>query len=75
LTGNCIENTDKIRSADVRKQLNTERMVEEIQKYQKKWYNHVERMPPERLPWQTYSYPIGRRDIGHPRRRWRQQFL
>jgi hypothetical protein len=30
-------------------------------------------MPPERLPWQTYSYhPIGRRDIGRPRRRWRQ---
>jgi hypothetical protein len=58
---------------DVRKQLNTERMVEEIQEYQKKWHNHVERMPPERLLWQTYSYhPIGRRDIGRPRRRWRQ---
>jgi hypothetical protein len=38
--------------------------------------HHVERMPPERLPWQTYSYhPVGRRDIGRPRRRWRQQFL
>jgi hypothetical protein len=49
-----------------------ERMVEEIQEYQKKWH----RIPPERLPWQTYSYhPVGRRDIGHARRRWRQQFL
>jgi hypothetical protein len=67
---------DKIRSENARKQLNTERMVEEIQEYQKKWHNHVERMPLERLPWQTYSYhPIGRRDIGRPRRRWRQQFL
>jgi hypothetical protein len=28
-------------------------MVAEIQKYQKKWHNHVERMPPERLPWQN----------------------
>jgi hypothetical protein len=27
----------KIRSENVRKQLNTERMVEEIQEYQKKW--------------------------------------
>jgi hypothetical protein len=27
---------DKIRSEDIRKQLNTERMVEEIQEYQKK---------------------------------------
>jgi hypothetical protein len=42
---------DKMRSEDVRKQLNTERMVEEIQEYQKKWHNYVERMPPERLPW------------------------
>jgi hypothetical protein len=64
--------TDKLRSENVRKQLNTERMVEEIQEYQKKWHNHVERIPPERLPWQTYSYhPIGRRDIGRPRKRWR----
>jgi hypothetical protein len=30
-------------------------MVEEIQEYQNKWHNYVERMPPERLPWQTYS--------------------
>jgi hypothetical protein len=67
---------DKIRSENVRKQLNSERMVEEIQEYQKKWHNHVERIPPERLPWQTYSYhSIGRRDIGRPRRRWKQQFL
>jgi hypothetical protein len=65
---------DKITSEDERKQLNTERMVEEIQEYQNKWHNHVERLSPERLPWQTYSYhPTGRRDIGRPR--WRQQFL
>jgi hypothetical protein len=64
---------DTIRGEDVRKQLNTERMVEEIQEYQNKWHNHVERMPPEHLPWQTYSYhPIGRHDIGRPRRRWRR---
>jgi hypothetical protein len=29
---------DKIRSENVRKQQNTERMVEEIQKYQTKWH-------------------------------------
>jgi hypothetical protein len=46
---------DKIRSEDVQKQLNTEGIVEEIQEYQKKRQNHVERMPPECLPWQTYS--------------------
>jgi hypothetical protein len=51
-------------------------MVEEIQEYQNKCHNNVERMPPECLLWQTYSYnPTGRRDIGRPRRRWRQQLL
>jgi hypothetical protein len=66
---------DKIRSESLRKQLNTERMVEEIQEYRKKLHNHVERLPPKRLHWQTYSYhPTGRRDIGRPRRRWRQFF-
>jgi hypothetical protein len=65
---------NKIRSEDVRKQLNTEQMVEKIQEYQKKRHNHVDRMPHECLPWQTYSYhPIGRWDS--PRRRWRQQFI
>jgi hypothetical protein len=63
---------DKIRSEDVRKQLNTEQMVEEIQEYQKKWHNDVERMPSEHILWQTYSYhPTGRWGTGHPRRRWR----
>jgi hypothetical protein len=67
---------DKIRSENLRKQLNTERMVEEIQEYQKKWHTHVERLPHERLPWQTYFYhPIGRQGIWRLRRRWRQQFL
>jgi hypothetical protein len=36
--------------ATVRKQLGTERVVEEVQQYQRKWNNRVERMPPERLP-------------------------
>jgi hypothetical protein len=42
----------------------------------KEMAHHVERLPPERLPWQTYSvHPTGRPDIGCPRRRWRQQIL
>jgi hypothetical protein len=45
-------------------------MVEEIQEYQNKWHYHVERMPPESLPWQIYSYhPTGRRDIGRPKKK------
>jgi hypothetical protein len=36
----------KVRSSDTRKQLGTEQMVEEIEGSQRKWRNHVERMPP-----------------------------
>jgi hypothetical protein len=44
------------------KRLGTERMVEEIQEYQRKWPRRVESMLPERLPWQAYFYrPAGRR--------------
>jgi hypothetical protein len=45
-----VSRRDKVRIENARKQLNTERMVEEIQEYQKKWHNHLDRMPPERLP-------------------------
>jgi hypothetical protein len=47
---------NKIRSNDIRKQLGTKRMVEEIQEYERKWHNHAETMPPERLPWQGHYF-------------------
>jgi hypothetical protein len=63
---------DRIRSEDVMKRLQTGNVVEDI-KYQTKWLEHVERMSPERLPWQAYSYTsTGRRDLGRPRTRWKQ---
>jgi hypothetical protein len=66
---------DRISSEDVRKRLQTENVVEDIKQYQRKWLEHVERMSPERLPWQAYFYtPTGRRDLGRPRTRWKQQF-
>jgi hypothetical protein len=41
---------------DIRKRLGTERMVEEIQEYRRKWRYRVERMPPQHLPWQAYFF-------------------
>jgi hypothetical protein len=50
-------------------------VVEDIKQYQRKWLENVERMSPERLPWQAYFYtPTGRRYLGQPRTRWNQQF-
>jgi hypothetical protein len=45
---------DKIRSEYVSKRLQTGNVVEDIKQYQRKWLEHVERMSPERLPWQAY---------------------
>jgi hypothetical protein len=54
--------TIRFLSTDIRKQLGTEQMVEEIQEYQRKSHNHVERMPPEHFQQQAYLY--------HPAERW-----
>jgi len=39
-----------------------------------KWLKHVQRMDTNRLPKQALQYkPKGRRNIGRPRKRWRDQ--
>jgi len=39
-----------------------------------KWLQHVQRMDTNRLPKQRLQYkPKGRRNIGRPRKRWRDQ--
>jgi hypothetical protein len=50
--------------------------VEEIQTYQRKWKEHVERMQDEIPPKLALKYqPVGKRNTGHPRKRWNDQFL
>ena len=49
-------------------------IVKVIKQYQKKWLQHVQRMDTYRLPKQALQYTLkGRRDIGRPRKRWRDQ--
>jgi hypothetical protein len=46
----------------------------EIKQYQEKWLQHLQRMDKNRLPKQALQYkPKGRRNIGGPRKRWRDQ--
>jgi hypothetical protein len=48
--------------------------VKEIKQYQEKWLQHVQRMDTNRIPKQALQYKLkGRRDIGRPRKRWRDQ--
>ena len=49
-------------------------IVKEIKQYQEKWLQHAQRMDTNRLPKQALQYkPKGRRNIGQPRKRWRDQ--
>ena len=49
-------------------------IVKELKQYQEKWLQHVKRMDTNRIPKQALQYkPKGRRNIGRPRKRWRDQ--
>jgi hypothetical protein len=50
------------------------KIIYKINQYQEKWLKHVQRMDTNRLPKQAIQYkPKGRRNIGRPRKRWRDQ--
>ena len=56
------------------KKTGAQNIVKEIKQYQEKWLQHVQRMDTDRLPKQALQYkPKGRRNIGRPRKRWRDQ--
>ena len=58
----------------IRQKTGAQNIVKEIKQYQKKWLQHVQRMDTNRLPKQALQYkPKGRRNIGRPRKRWRDQ--
>jgi hypothetical protein len=49
-------------------------VVLEIEKYQREWLQHVERMDTDRIPKQALKYRSkGKRSIGRPRKRWKDQ--
>jgi len=51
-------------------------IVKEIKQYPEKWLQHVQRMDTDRIPKQALQYkPKERRNIGRPRKRWRDQLL
>ena len=69
-----ITKLDKEKNQFNRQKTGTQNIVKEIKQYQKKWLQHVQRIDTNRLPKQALQYkPIGRRNIGRPRKRWRDQ--
>jgi len=58
----------------VRRELQTECILDKIDEYRRNWLLHLQRMPLNRILLKSYHYrPQGRRTIGRPKKRWREQ--
>jgi hypothetical protein len=69
-----IKKLDKEKSQCIREKTRAQNIVKEIKQYQIKWLQHVQIMDINRLPKQALQYkPKGRRNVGRPRKRWRDQ--
>jgi hypothetical protein len=69
-----ITKLDKERNQSVSEKLGVQNIVLEIKQYQGEWLRHVERMDTDRIPKQALKCrPKGKRSIGRPRKRWRDQ--
>jgi hypothetical protein len=69
-----ITKLDKEKNKGIRKITGAQKIVKEIKQCQKKWLQHVPRMDTNRIPKQALQYrPQGQRNIGRPRKRWRDQ--
>ena len=67
---------DRITSEKIRKQWKVEKIIDDIQNYQQKWNQRILRMPENRLPRESLQYhPQGKRDLGRPYCRWKDQFV
>jgi hypothetical protein len=66
--------TTKAKNQYIKEKTGAQDIAKEIKKYQKKWLQHVQRMDTNRVPKQALQYrPKGRRNIGRPKKRWRDQ--
>jgi hypothetical protein len=66
----------KVKNQCIRQKTGAQNIVKEIKLYQKKLLQHVQRMDTNRLPKRALQYkPKGRRNIGRPRKRWRDNFV
>ena len=69
-----VTKLDKERNQCIRGKTGAQNIVKEIKQYQEEWLQHVQRMDTNRLPKQALQYKTrGRRNIGRPRKRWRDQ--
>ncbi|KAJ4432363.1 hypothetical protein ANN_20982 [Periplaneta americana] len=59
---------DHKRNEDIRQELTIESITTIIEKYRNNWYDHITRMPNDRIPFKTWCYrPTRRRRVGRPK--------
>jgi hypothetical protein len=69
-----ITKLDMERNQSVREKLGVQNIVLEIQQYQRQWLQYVQRIGTDRIPKQALKCrPKGKRSIGRPRKRWKDQ--
>jgi hypothetical protein len=69
-----ITKLDRERNPSAREKLGVQNIVLEIKLYQREWLQHVQRMDTDRIPKQALKYRLkGKRNIGRPRKRWKDQ--
>ena len=69
-----ITKVDKEKNQCIMQKTGAQNIVKEIKQYQKKRLQHVQRMDTNILPKQALQQkPKGRRKIGRPRKRWKDQ--
>ena len=58
----------------IRRELRITSILDKIDEYRRNWLSHLQRMPQNGIPLKSYHYrPQGRRKIGRPKKRWREQ--
>jgi hypothetical protein len=58
----------------IRRELQITCILDKTDEYRLNWLLHLQRMPQNRIPLKSYHYrPQGRRTIGRPKKRWREQ--
>jgi len=58
----------------IHRELRITGILDKIDEYICNWLSHLQRMPQNQIPLKSYHYrPQGRRAIGRPKKRWREQ--
>jgi hypothetical protein len=58
----------------IRRELQTDSIIDKIDEYRRNWLLHLQRMPQNRIPLKSFHYsPQGKRTTGRPKKRWREQ--